>query len=446
MKVLDFHQSPPDDELRLGFEGACDVDADLDRELEPFLQALETYAGGWMPEVVSGRWARKYSRDAIRKGLDERRNEYGMRIGLHRTKPPAMDGMLYLGLGAVRSKLDIVLRLKPLAFFAEEDRCRAFVEMVRAWASRYPVIYAEANSLAEDELAGAPCYGRDQETFVRDGIDKVYDVCWLNVFGPKLLESVGRQRVLSTPAHRVEELPGGAVLLVTWPVAAEFARDEARQAQARALAHLRPDLDHDTVLRTLRERSARLVPVEPHFHADLAPLLSRVVDVAPISERQTRIAHFNAYRPPEPDEWLPAETAPSSDVADREAALKNISFVAEHLVALLHTKVPAVFEESPASLVDLDFHFWRENFPEVFERKNIDESLVPPIGAYLGQVLVRNLGGEWVPRKKLEESQVRVGGRAWLPFVRAWRYMRTRQALLDHSLTQFYREAERHRG
>ena len=41
---------------------------------------------------------------------------------------------------------------------------------------------------------------------------------------------------------------------------------------------------------------------------------------------------------------------------------------------------------------------------------------------------------------------VRVGNRAWLPFVRAWRYMRSNQSLLDYSLTQFYREAERHRG
>lgn len=66
--------------------------------------------------------------------------------------------------------------------------------------------------------------------------------------------------------------------------------------------------------------------------------------------------------------------------------------------------------------------------------------------AYLGEVLVRNLGGEWIPRKKLEESMVRVGNRAWLPFVRAWRYMRSNQSLLDYSLTQFYREAERHRS
>jgi len=120
--------------------------------------------------------------------------------------------------------------------------------------------------------------------------------------------------------------------------------------------------------------------------------------------------------------------------------------LSEHLVALLHTKVPSVFEETPLSLTEVDYQFWHEEFPRVFERYDIDAHAVPAIGAYLGQVLVRNLGGQWIPRQKLEEAQVRVGKRVWLPFVRAHRYMRTCQSLLDYSLTQLYRTAERHRS
>jgi hypothetical protein len=67
------------------------------------------------------------------------------------------------------------------------------------------------------------------------------------------------------------------------------------------------------------------------------------------------------------------------------------------------------------------------------------------VGGYLGEVLVRRLGGQWIPRKKLGEAQVIVGKRVWFPFVRAHRYMRSRQSLLDYSLTQLYRVAERHR-
>jgi len=68
------------------------------------------------------------------------------------------------------------------------------------------------------------------------------------------------------------------------------------------------------------------------------------------------------------------------------------------------------------------------------------------VGAYLGQVLVHHLGGRWIPRKELMETGVRVGHRVWLPFVRAHRYMSSCESLLDYSLTQLYREAERHRA
>ncbi|HYO56168.1 hypothetical protein [Archangium sp.] len=443
MKVLEFHGAEEEDSLQLDFKGAFGPWAALESELEPFLQALEEYADGWMPDVVNGKRRRKYSRTSFWKALEERRDGNSTALGLYRTEWPALDMPLWLWLPPRPPELDIIIKVKPLSFFTKAERCHQFVEMVRAWASRYPVSHASAHSLADDQLSGAPDFGRDMQTSIRDGFDKIYEVFWLNIFGPKLVEAVGRERMLSTPAHRVEELPNGSVLLVTWPTPADFASDEARLAQARAHVHLRPDLDFDTVLRTLRERSATLAPVEPRFHPDVAPLLSRVVDGVAIHERQRKIAELNAYQPPEPEEWLPADSALPPDVEDPERAREHYSDLAEHLVALLHTKVPSVSESTPESLTDIDYQFWHEDFPRVFERHDIDAHAVPAIGAYLGQVLVRNLGGQWIPRQKLEEAQVLIGNRVWLPFVRAWRYMRSCQSLLDSSLTQLYRVAER---
>ena len=445
MKVLEFHGSRDEDYLRLAFEGAFDPRAAWESELKPFLQALEKYAGEWMPDVVEGKRRRKYTHAAIWKALEEERREKGTTIGLYRTKGPALDMTLRLWFPPLPPELDLSIKVKPLSIFAEAERCHQFVEMVRTWASRYLVSYASAHSADDRELAGSPRFGRDMQTYIRDGFDRIYEVFWLNVFGPKLVESVGRERMLSTPAHRVEELSNGAVLLVTWPTAANFASDEARLAQARAHVHLRPDLDFDTVLRSLRERSAALAPVEPHFHPDMAPLLSRVVDRIASHERQRKIAELNEWQPPKPEEWLPADAAPPSDVANLEHALEQYSLHAEHLVVILHSEVPSIMKETPESLTDADFYFWREDFPKTRLREVIDEYVVPAIGAYLGKVLVHNLGGQWIPRKKLMETGVLIGNRVWLPFVRAQRYMSSRESLLDYSLTQFYREAERHR-
>ena len=127
-------------------------------------------------------------------------------------------------------------------------------------------------------------------------------------------------------------------------------------------------------------------------------------------------------------------------------ALEHYSLLAEHLVALLHTPVPSIHETSPESLTDADFYFWSEDFPTSRLPEAIEAHAVPAIGAYLGEVLVRHLGGQWLPRQKLEEAQVRVGERVWFPFLRARSYMRSNQSLLDCSLTWLYREAARHRG
>ncbi|ATB29803.1 hypothetical protein [Melittangium boletus] len=446
MKALSVHDLRSEDGLRLTFDGAYDPRATREDALGPFLQVLEEHAGEWMPDLVGGKRQRKYTRAAFWKALEERSGERYTHCGLYRTQWPALDMPVGLYLPPLAPRLSIMAKVKPLSFFSDKERCHSLVEMVRAWACHYPVTHAAAHSAADKELAGSPHFGRDEETESRDGFDKIYEVFWLNVFGPKLVETVGRERMLSTPAWRVEELPNGCVLLVTWPTASDFASEQARLAQARAHVHLRPDLDFDTVLHALHERSARLAPVEPHFHSNLAPLLSRVVDRAAVHERQSRIAEFNAWQPPEPEEWRPAESALLPDMEDPARAREHYGDLAEHLVALLHTEVPSVFEATPESLTDIDFYFWREEFPTSRLRENIDAHAIPAIGAYLGEVLVRRLGGQWIPRQKLEEAQVRVGNRVWLPFVRARQYMRSRQALLDYSLTLLFRVAERYRS
>ncbi|HYO68580.1 MAG TPA: hypothetical protein VEU33_21110 [Archangium sp.] len=443
MKVLEL--SNLEDSLRLTFGGAFEPRAALENVLEPFFGALEEHASDWMPEIVSGRRRLKYSRANLWKALEERRDERSTDVWLYRTKRPAVDLSLQLWLPPLPPALDLMTTVQPLSLFAEEEQCRRFIELVRAWASCYLVTHAVAHSVADRALAGAPDFGRDERTARRDGFDKIYEVFWLNVFGPKLVETVGRERILSTPAHRVEELSNGSVLLVTWPTPADFASDEARRAQARAHVHLRPDLDFDAVLRTLRERSSTLAPVIPRFHPDVAPLLSRLVDGVAIHERQRRIAELNAYQPLEPEEWRPVQLALPPDVENLERAREHYSTLAEHLVALMHTKVPSIFEATPESLSDVDYQFWHEDFPRVFEQQHIDEHAIPAIGAYLGEVLVRNLGGRWIPRRKLDEAQVLVGSRVWLPFVRAHHYMRSCESLLDFSLTQLYRAAERYR-
>ena len=328
----------------------------------------------------------------------------------------------------------------PFASFLEAaragERSRRFISLMRAWAIHYPPLYAIAHSAADQGLA------HDPNDSALNRIGQLNEFYWFNLVGKELVELLGWERVLSTPAFLVEELPGGTVLLVAHPTP-EFASEQARVIQARALVHLRPDLAVDSVLARLRERSATLAPVAPAFDPEIAPLLVRTLDDVELHLRQRETARLNAYRPPDVSQWVPLSQAPAGDVEDAGAVIDHYEgWSAEHLVAILHRKVPSVMKCTPESLTDVDFHFWHFDYPDEFKAKR--EELANFAGAYLGMVMVRHLHGRWVARKKVEQSYVVVGQRAWFPFQRAFAALENRQSLLDQSLTGFYRAAERH--
>jgi hypothetical protein len=56
---------------------------------------------------------------------------------------------------------------------------------------------------------------------------------------------------------------------------------------------------------------------------------------------------------------------------------------------------------------------------------------------------VTQLGGEWVPRSKLEENQVVVGNAVFLPFLRVQHYLESKESVLAYSLTKYYAFAAR---
>jgi hypothetical protein len=271
----------------------------------------------------------------------------------------------------------------------------------------------------------------------------IYEAFWLNVYGPEMVRVLGRERVLSTPAAHLEELPGGAVLWLTRPTPVDFASEEARLVQARALVHLRPELNLESTLAILRQRSLAFTPIPIQFEPDVAEILMQEVEFEGLMRRRELVERFNAYRPPPVSEWLPASQAPASDVDDFHAAVDTYTNVyAEHFIAIFHAEDPAIVEETPEALPRLDYQLWHSRWAKnpSDERREI---LIQAVGAWLGCHLVHHLGGRWVPRRKLEETAVLVGERACLPFLRARPALQGPDAPLDFSSTQLFREARR---
>jgi len=438
------------DRLELEFYSTEDILEHGQERLDFFVDALEDHMGELMPtkahlgapDVRRWRRVRNYSRALVHQMVKEERSVNSLSVWLFLVKPSSPEVEFTASISNnpdVKSRFRLLMKVIPFGFFTEplrlEERSRKLIALVRALAIQFPPLYAIAHSVSDHWLA------EDPNNDVDATFEQLHEVYWINVLGKQLIDSLGRERVLSTPAYLVEALPGGSVLLVPHPTPA-FASEEARHHQARALVHLRPDLSFDTVLARLRERSAALVPVTPAFEPDLAPLLTRTLDKVPVWERQREIARLNAYRPPDVSQWMPVQQAPASDVADLdEAGILYEVLHLQRLTLLFQKQVPSVKTRTPESLVDLDFHLWEMHYQD-FKDERL--KLAVYLGSYLGTVMAHHLQGRWVFCKKIAKSHVVVGERAWFPVRRAFAALQNRQAIIDQSLSGFYRAAERH--
>ena len=91
----------------------------------------------------------------------------------------------------------------------------------------------------------------------------------------------------------------------------------------------------------------------------------------------------------------------------------------------------------------LDWQLWHFGWGES-PSADTKEALIPALGAWLGRYLVHKLGGRWLPRRDSMGDSRGHRRPAWLPFLRACHALQSREAPLNFSCTQFFREAQRH--
>jgi hypothetical protein len=415
-----------------------------DAGLDVVLEVIEQEAGFLMPDRVEGKRCYRYSRQRAREQIAKKLFHDYCSVILW--KKAEVEVSWHLRFGGVSGGFTLLLYCAPLGFFRKggdaEARCQQVARVVRALCKRLgPVEYGFAHSEADALLGSDP---RVKSSRSPPG---AYEVYWLNVYGKQLVEKLGRERVLSVPGHVVEELPCGGVLWLSRRTVEDFDSEEARRAQARCLVHLRPELRLEEVERGLLERSQAFQPVEKRFEPDIAELIERIIErMTKLATRRKEIEKYNAYRPPPVEEWGPAEGV-KSDVGKTEAEGLEGRYAqqAEYLIALLHTQAPSVLGQEEGSVVDVDEYVWAERWADFYAGKLEERQgrLVPILGGYLGELLVKHLGGRWVPRKALVEAAVVVGDKAWYPFLRASRLLDAPDKPLDFTLSQFYREAAR---
>ncbi len=66
----------------------------------------------------------------------------------------------------------------------------------------------------------------------------LHGIRWMTIFDKQYVDMFGKDKVLSAPCHRVEELPGGGALLLVTPTAEEMMTDEGRRKAEAVKDHL----------------------------------------------------------------------------------------------------------------------------------------------------------------------------------------------------------------
>lgn len=434
------------DKLSLDLYFSNNPVASSDEGLNAVLEVLEREAGFLMPAKVAGKRDYRYTRQRAAEELARNTFENATYLLLERKTEP--EALWSLNFGGNGPGLWLHLTSLPLSFFrqvgAAEARCQQVVSVVRALCQRLgPIEYGLAHSDADISL------GSDPHTTDPTSPPGAYEGYWLNVYGKALVDSLGRERVLSLPAHSIEPLPCGGVLWLSRPTLADFDSPQGRSAQARCLVHLRPELRLEDVERSLLERSLAFQPVEKNFDPDIAGLIELILQRSiGLSTRRKEIERYNLYRPPPASEWRPAHEV-HSDVENPASKITFYEVQAESLIAILHTQHPSVAGQEPGSIIEVDDYVGRECWAESKEYmpQAQRDLLVPMLGAYLGELLIKHLGGRWVPRRALVESAVVVGPRAWLPFLRAHHLLQVpNNALgksLEFTLSQLFHQAVR---
>ncbi|HEY4242812.1 MAG TPA: hypothetical protein VGM88_23515 [Kofleriaceae bacterium] len=203
---------------------------------------------------------------------------------------------------------------------------------------------------------------------------------WLMAFGPEQVAAIGKERIASAPAYRVELLKtGGAIVVATEDPTA------LGDALERVWAHLQPG----------------------------APVMS-----------------------------MPLDDAPDGDTDDPDAEAQRYDHEAESYIAGYHGDIPALIPATRASLEAIDRYFAERDVWGHAGVERVRELLVPAIGGYLGRLLVNELDGQWVPRRDPLEAYVAVDDRAWFVFRFVHAYLASPAAARAHSLAAYFDSAE----
>lgn len=290
-------------------------------------------------------------------------------------------------------------------FFERAERLEEFVNFIIKLCERFPVIFGGACP-EEDWDAKHWVNIKGTGSLIKAGaaLNKCLPgVYWMTLFGPQLVEHFGRERIANLPVRRVLDLGSGAdtgagglgIMLRDNPY--EPAKSERLQRDAEVMKLLGEEYFFNAA--------------SPDKECSPVPSVTRggveSVSIGTKQEPQPKFSLEDLKKVSVPD----AKGQPITDLAD----------LAEMLVVFLQGEVNEADEYSRAALEAIDSHFAQHPQLKEYKPEHLNKEFLPALGAYLGEVLVRNLKAKWVVGEPLPQSTVKLGDTEVSPFEVAYR-------------------------
>jgi hypothetical protein len=313
------------------------------------------------------------------------------------------------------------------SFFTDAARAEEFADFVGGLCRRFPVLFGGAapegdwmakNWIVEYHPDGSLRRTKQVGLNIEGCLPGVY---WLTVFGPALVEHFGRRNLERLPTHRVIDLGDAGLLLML------RALPSAPEPPTR--------LRHD-------QKIVGALGAEYFF--DIGRREKKCRPIKGVTGR----AEAGETQGEEPADAAPeasgAGSAPDGGAGADEDGFEQQVIVspdgvpyrhpremAEATVVYFHADIEGLNDYSEDSLRALDEYFAAHPQTAEYTREHLVNELTPALGAYFGEVLVKQLGGKWVRRKPLLKSVVKVRGREMHPFRAAYRAVFAGERLAD---------------
>lgn len=196
-------------------------------------------------------------------------------------------------------------------------------------------------------------YENDMDRVYGDLFTPSY-ITWCNLFGPELVEQMGRQRFLSAPAHEVVELAGGGIMLLACASPLDELQPEVQERIAAIKHHL--GIRSPSEKATSEERAA--------FEARAARSQAKMKERIETAFREAN------------------EQTASEMLRLAEGCVQGV----RHIWSL-------ELDFSPASLHLVD-EIVQHGFAAEEDEETIEQAVVA-LGSYVGEVIRRWQGGTW---------------------------------------------------